>query len=112
MKFFGSTKKLTDKTKKAKILPILDVFEIILVQCKLVDNWYQKKSRVSYTCTPNISYAYLLNVEQSNLRFLKTYSTEFDEIIIKFIHQNSRLLINRSETLFCRTKNKKICKRI
>ena len=38
MKFFGSTKKLIDKTKKANILPILKVFEIILVQCKLVDN--------------------------------------------------------------------------
>ena len=29
---------------------------------------------------PNKSYAYLLNVEQSNLLFLKTYNTEFVEL--------------------------------
>ena len=33
---------------------------------------------------PNKSYAYLLNIEPSNLEFLKTYNTEFDEIIITF----------------------------
>ena len=33
-----------------------------------------------YTFTPNESYAYLLNVEPSNLVFLKTYSTEFDAL--------------------------------
>ena len=29
---------------------------------------------------PNKPYAYLLNVEQSNLLFLKTYNTEFVEL--------------------------------
>ena len=32
------------------------------------------------------------NVETSNLVFLKTYNTEFDEIIIKFTDQNGRPL--------------------
>ena len=36
---------------------------------------------------PNKSYAYLLNVEPSNLVFLKTYNAEFDEIIITFTDQ-------------------------
>ena len=30
---------------------------------------------------------YLLNVESSNLVFLKTYNTEFDEIVITFTDQ-------------------------
>ena len=34
-------------------------------------------------------YAYLLNVEPSNLLFLKTYNTDFDDTIITFINQNS-----------------------
>ena len=42
-------------------------------------------------CT-NKSYAYLLNVEPNNLVFLKTYITEFDEIIITFTDQNGRPL--------------------
>ena len=32
----------------------------------------------------NKFHAYLLNVEPSNLRFLKTYNTEFDEMISTF----------------------------
>ena len=38
------------------------------------------------------NYAYLLNVELSNLVFLKTYNTEFDEFIITFTDQNGRQL--------------------
>ena len=41
---------------------------------------------------PNKSYTYLLNVEPSNLVFLKTYSTEFDKIILTFTGQNGRPL--------------------
>ena len=41
---------------------------------------------------PNKSYAYLLNVDPSNLVFLKTCNTEFDEIIITFMSQNGRPL--------------------
>ena len=66
--------------------------EVVLVQCNLVDNQYQQKCEVLYTFTPNKSYAYLLNVEPSNLVFLKTYNTEFDEIFIALTDQNSRPL--------------------
>ena len=38
MKLFGSTKNLTEKTKNAKTL---EVVEVILVQCNVVDNQYQ-----------------------------------------------------------------------
>ena len=37
---------------------------------------------------PNKSYSYLLNVEPSNLLFLKTDNIKFDEVIITFIDQN------------------------
>ena len=57
-----------------------------------MDNQYQQKSEVLYTFTPNKSYAYLLNAEPNNLVFLKTFSTEFDEIIITFTDQNGRPL--------------------
>ena len=38
------------------------------------------------------SYSYLLNIKPNNLVFLKTYNTEFDEIIITFTNQNGRPL--------------------
>ena len=83
-KLFCSTKKLIDKTKKWRksTKSCLEVVEIVLVQCNLADNWYQQKSEVSCTFTPNKSYVYLLN-----LVFLKTYNTDFDEMIITFTDQ-------------------------
>ena len=59
-----------------KNVPSLEVVEVILVQCNLVNNQYQQKCEVFYTFTLNKSYAYLLNVKSSNLVFLKTYNTE------------------------------------
>ena len=66
--------------------------EVVLVQFNLVDNQYQQKSEVLCTFTPNKSYAYLLDVESSNLVFLKTYNTDFNKIIITFSDQNGRPL--------------------
>ena len=63
-----------------------------LVECKLVVNQYPKKSAVLYTFTHDKFYNYLLNDGQSNLVFLETYNTEFDEIIITFTDQNGRPL--------------------
>ena len=92
MKLFGSTKKLIDKIKNGENIPNFEVDEVVLVQRNLVDNQYQQKSEVLYTFMPNKSYAYLLNFSPSNLVFLKTYNTEFDEIIITFTDQDGRLL--------------------
>ena len=86
MKLFGSTKKLINTLRNGENIPGHEVVDIVLVQCSLVDNQYQQKSEVySY-------YAYLLNVEPSNLVFLKTYNTECGEIIITFADQNGRSL--------------------
>ena len=92
MKLIGSTKKIIDKTKNKEKVPGLEVVEVVLVQCNSVDNQYQQKSEVLCTFTSNKSYTYLLNVEPSNLVFLKTYNREFDDIIITFTDQNGRLL--------------------
>ena len=70
----------------------LEVFDVVLVQCNLVDNQYEQKPEVLYIFTPNKSYAYLLNVELSNLMLFKTYNTEFHDIIITFTDQSGRPL--------------------
>ena len=43
MKLFGSTKKLINKTKKREKVPSLEVVQVVLVQCNLLDNQYQQK---------------------------------------------------------------------
>ena len=66
---------------------VLKYLKVVLVQCNLGDNQYQRNSEVLYTFTSNKSYVYLLNVEPINLVFLKTYNAEFDEITITFTDQ-------------------------
>ena len=83
-------KKNDIKTENGENVPNPGEVEVILLQCILVDNQYQQKSEVLYTFMPHKSY--LLNVEPRNLVFLKTYNTEFDEIIITFTGQYSRRL--------------------
>ena len=70
-----------DKTKIREKVPSL---EVVLIQCNLADNQYQQKSEVLHILTPNKSYAYLLNVKPSNLVLLKTYNTQFDEVMTTF----------------------------
>ena len=70
----AAQKELMDKAKNGEDLPSLEVVLVVLVQCNLVDNHDQQKSEVLYT----------LNVQPSNLVFLKTYNTKFDEIIITY----------------------------
>ena len=63
--------------------------KLFLVQFNLVDNQYQQGSEVLNTFMPNKFYAYLLNIEPSNLVLSKTYNSEFDNVIITFMNQNS-----------------------
>ena len=70
MELFGTIKKLIEKTKNGED-EVIKVFEVISFQCNLVDNQYQQKSDVLDTFTSNKSYDQLLNIEASNLVFLK-----------------------------------------
>ena len=38
VELLGRTKKLVDKTKNGENIPSLEVVEVVLVQCNLVDN--------------------------------------------------------------------------
>ena len=87
--FIWLYKKTNSKIKSGENVPSLEVVEVVLFQCVLIDNHYQHKSKILCTFT---SSTYLLNVEPSNLVFLKIYNIEFDEIIITFTDQNGRLL--------------------
>ena len=62
------------------------------MQYNLVYNQYQQKSEVHFHALKILClfYAYFLNVEPSNLVFLKTYNTDFDKIIMRFMDQNGR----------------------
>ena len=69
MSLFGNeNKKLIDKAKDGENVPSLEIVEVVLVRCDLVDNQYQQKFQALYTFTPNKLYDYLLNVTLSLMK--------------------------------------------
>ena len=71
-------------------MPHLEITEVILVHCNIVNNDYQQDSRVLYTFVPNKPFGSLLEISSSNHTFLKTFNSEYDEIKIWFMDQNSQ----------------------
>ena len=70
----------------------LEITEVVLVHCNIVNNDYQQDSRVLYTFVSNKSFGGLLDISPSNHIFLKTFNYEYDEIIVWFTDQNSQPL--------------------
>ena len=55
MKLVGSTKSKITKNESDENVPNLEITEVVLVHCNIVNNNYQKKSRVLYTFVTNKS---------------------------------------------------------
>ena len=56
MPLLGSTKiKLTEDENEENV-PRLEITEVVLIHCIIVNNDYQHNSRVSYTVVPNKSF--------------------------------------------------------
>ena len=73
-------------------MPHLETTEIVLVHCNIVNNDYQQDSRALYTFVPNKPFGSLLEISPTNHIFLKTFNSEYDEIIIWLTDQNSQPL--------------------
>ena len=92
MKLLGSTKCKITEDKNGENVPHLEVIELVLVHCNLVNNDYQQDSRILYTFVSNKPFGSLLEISPSNHVFLKTFNSEFREIKVWFTEQKSRPL--------------------
>ena len=92
MKLLGSTKNKITKDKNGENLPHLEITEVVLVQCNIVNNVYQQDSRVLYTFVPYKPFGSLFEISPTNHIFLKTFNSEYCEIIVWFTDQNSKAL--------------------
>ena len=70
-----------------KTVPHLEIKEVVLVHCNIVDNLYQQDSRVLYTFAPNKPFDSLLEISSTNHIFLKTFNSEFQDIEVWFTDQ-------------------------
>ena len=92
MKLLGSTESKITEDKDGEIVPHLEIVELVLVHCNLVNNDYQQDSRILYTFVPNKPFGSLLEISPSNHVFSKTFNSEFREIKVWFTDQKSRPL--------------------
>ena len=73
MKLLGSTKTKITKNKNGKNVPCLEVTEVVLIHCNVVNNNYQQNSRILYIFARNKSFGLLLNISPENFFFKKTF---------------------------------------
>ena len=92
MKLLGSTESKINKDKNGENVPHLEIVELVLVHCNLVNNDYQQDSRILFTFVPNKSSGSLLETSPTNQVFLKTFNSEFQEVRIWFTDQTSKPL--------------------
>ena len=93
MKLLGSTEsKITKDKNSDKNVPHLEIVELVLVHCNLVNNDYQQDSRILYTFVPNKTFGSLLEISPTNHVFLKTFNSEFQDVKVWFTDQTSKPL--------------------
>ena len=75
MKLLRSTKSKITKNKNGENVPHLEIAELVLVHCNIVNNDYQHDSRILYTFVPNKPFGSLLKISPTNHIFLKTFNS-------------------------------------
>ena len=77
MKLLASTKSKITKDKNGANVVHLEIVELVLLYCNLVNIDYQEDSRILYTFVPNKPFGSLLEILPINHIFLKTFNSEF-----------------------------------
>ena len=84
MELLGSTEIKITKDKNGENVAHLEITEVVLVHCNIVNNDYQQDSRVLYTFVPNKPFSSILEILPTNHIFLKTYNSEYNIIEVWF----------------------------
>ena len=92
IKLLGNTKNKITEDKNGENVPYVEINEVVLVHCNIVNNDYQQDSRVLYTFVPNKPFGRLLEISPTNHIFLKVFKSEYNEIKVWFTDQNSKPL--------------------
>ena len=92
MKLLKSTKSKIIKYESGENVPHLEITEVVLIHCNIVNNDYQQDSIVLYTFVPNKSFGQLLDISQKHFIFLKNFNSEFSYIEVWLADQSSKPL--------------------
>ena len=92
MKLLGSTENKIVKYKNDEYVSHLEITEVVLVHCDIVNNDYQQDSTVLQNFVPNKPFRGLLEISLTNHIFLKTFNSKYSEIKVWFTDQSSKPL--------------------
>ena len=82
MKLLESSKNKITKDENCENVPQLEITEVVLIHCNIVNKDYQQDSRILYTLFPNKSFGQLLDISSKYFIFLKTFNSECSYIEI------------------------------
>ena len=71
LKLLASTKSKITNDENGENVPHLEISEVVLVHCNIVNNDYQQDSLLLYTSVPNKSFGQLLDISPEHFIFLK-----------------------------------------
>ena len=71
MKLLGSTESKITEDKYGENVLHLEIVELVLIHCNIVNNNYQKNPRILYTFVPNKPFGSLLEISPPSYNFLK-----------------------------------------
>ena len=69
MTLLGRTKSKITKDKNGENVSYLEITEVVLIHCNVVNNSYQQNSKVLYTFVPNKLFGQLLDNSPENFIF-------------------------------------------
>ena len=92
MKLLGNTESKITKDKNGENVPHLEIVELVLIHCNLVNNNYQQNATILYTFVPNKPFCQFIRNFTPKPYFSKTFNSEFQEIKVWFTDQSSRPL--------------------
>ena len=73
-------------------MPHLEIIEVVLIHCSIVNNNYQQNSRVLYTFLPHKSFGQLLDISPKNFILLNTFDSKLSYIEVWCTDQASKPL--------------------
>ena len=88
----GSTEKIIGKVKNGENVPQLEIIDVVLMHCRVVNKSYQQASKVLFTLEPDKQLGQLITTKTHSLTMWKTTNAEFQSIEVWFTDQNDRPL--------------------
>ena len=92
MKLLGGAKSKITKNENGENVPDFEITEVVLVICSIANNNFQQDSTVLHALVLNKSFDQLLYISTTNIKFFKTFNSEFLYIEMWFTDQNLKPL--------------------